>query len=43
MLQVIEGITNKLGSTIWNNTFIAFTRGKLSSLPDSLTYGEPPV
>ena len=40
LLQVIEGITNRLGSTIWNNTFIGFTHGKLSSLPDGLSYGE---
>ena len=39
-LQVIEGITEKLGSNIWNNAFIGFTHGKLSSLPDGLTYGE---
>ncbi|CAL5223679.1 g6230 [Coccomyxa viridis] len=39
-VQVIEGITNRLGSTIWNNTFIGFTHGKLSSLPDGLTYDE---
>ena len=39
-LQVIEGITNRLGSAIWSNTFIGFTHGKLRSLPDGLSYGE---
>lgn len=39
-LQVIEGVTRALGETVWNNTFIGLTHGRLTSLPDDLTYGK---
>lgn len=39
-MQVIEGITRALGENIWDNTFVGLTHGRLSSLPDDLTYGE---
>ena len=42
-LQVVEGITERLGSNIWSNTFVALTHAKGSSLPDGLTYGEPSI
>ena len=38
---MVEGITERLGSNIWSNAFVAFTHAKGSSLPDGLTYGEP--
>ena len=37
--QVIEGITRLLGDNIWASTFIGLTHGRLTSLPDNLTYG----
>ena len=37
---MVEGITERLGSNVWSNTFVAFTHAKGSSLPDGLTYGE---
>ncbi|KAK9917929.1 hypothetical protein WJX75_009711 [Coccomyxa subellipsoidea] len=39
-IQVIEGITRSLGENIWDNTFVGLTHGRLSSLPDDLTYDE---
>ncbi|CAL8463424.1 g2958 [Coccomyxa elongata] len=39
-IQVIEGVTRALGETVWNNTFIGLTHGRLTSLPDDLTYDE---
>jgi hypothetical protein len=38
-LQVIEGVTRVLGENIWDNTFIALTHGRLTSLPGNLSYG----
>jgi hypothetical protein len=41
--QVIEGITRLLGDNIWASTFVGLTHGRLTSLPDNLTYGLHPV
>jgi hypothetical protein len=38
---VIEGITRALGDTLWANTFVGLTHGRLTSLPDGLAFGAP--